>query len=307
MTTNTVDPLSHTLRYRTLPMDLWLQVLPGLDPLESLTAIYLIAGPQTNRCGIFQLSVGRMAEDLKLSQRAVRRSVDAVLRKTGWRFDETSRVLWICAWWTWNPPQNRNVLIGALKDLGTVPDSSLIAEYRQHLSPLDPAYHETFIQIIGQRYPEGSLECSPEDSPQPSPEPSPNRNRNMKGNRKLEQETELPQAVLELFETSFWDFYPERGGKKIGKQVAFEKWSALPEEDRPKVSIAVKHYAASPDVQNGVGIRDAHRWLRSGGKDHNGRPIEPWREWLEPATAQPINGKGIPSATKIADKKFVGF
>lgn len=100
-----------------------------------------------------------------------------------------------------------------------------------------------------------------------------------------EKKTETPPAVLELFETSFWNPYPLRKGRKLGKPEALKKWLALSEEDRPKVSTALKHYAASPDIQDGIGIKDPHRWLRN--KDG-----EPWRDWLEPVAAQPsINGK----------------
>ncbi len=52
----------------------------------------------------------------------------------------------------------------------------------------------------------------------------------------------------------------------------------LKEEEIPLVLKAVKEYANSPDIKNGIGIRDPKRVLRDG----NGN--EYWKEWLNRET-----------------------
>lgn len=171
------------LRYRNLPHAVWLEIVPKLhSPNEIAVLIYLIAGLQANRCGLYQLSLGRMSEDLRLSTQETRQAFDAVLRTTGWPYDEENRVLWIPQWWGWNPPQNANVLRGAMKDLTGVPVCPLVHEFRNHIETLHPDYHEIFGQTFDERYPQSSPKCSPERSPKGSP--------NRKGKRKQKKEGE---------------------------------------------------------------------------------------------------------------------
>ena len=74
----------------------------------------------------------------------------------------------------------------------------------------------------------------------------------------------------------FWNLYPMRNGKRVEKPGAVKKFQALKPDDRVLVLTAVRNYARSELVEKGIGIKDAHRWLRTG-KDH-----EPWRDWMEP-------------------------
>lgn len=99
---------------------------------------------------------------------------------------------------------------------------------------------------------------------------------------------EIPPAVAVEFNT-FWELAPMRNGKRLGRSEAIRKFDALSAEDRKRVLIAVKHYAESKQVKDGIGVMDPHRFLRRG-KD------EPWREWIEPEHATPTNGHG-PSLT----------
>src|SRR4029077_4323962 len=102
-----------------------------------------------------------------------------------------------------------------------------------------------------------------------------------------EQEQDMPPAVDKEFD-EFWKGYPKRNGKRLGKPEALKKWKSLNVEDRKQVLVAVQHYARSEMVVKGIGIKDPHRWLRSGKDD------EPWRDWIEPEqpSKKLMNGHG---------------
>jgi hypothetical protein len=74
----------------------------------------------------------------------------------------------------------------------------------------------------------------------------------------------------------FWKLYPARNGKKLLKGEALKKFGLLAPDDRTLLLTAVKNYAVSALVSKGIGIKDPHRWIRTGSND------EPWRDWIEP-------------------------
>ena len=75
---------------------------------------------------------------------------------------------------------------------------------------------------------------------------------------------------------SFWKKYPARNGRKLGKEEARKLFYQLPAEDLSKILLAVKNFAFSQQVKDGVGIMDPKRFINRG----NG--AEPWRDWVEP-------------------------
>lgn len=70
--------------------------------------------------------------------------------------------------------------------------------------------------------------------------------------------------------SEFWNLYPKRKGKRLGKPeaVSYFKNNVKP-SDQESLLIAVKNYADSSDSKNGY-AKDAHRWLRD------------WQQWLTP-------------------------
>ncbi|QOJ35584.1 MAG: hypothetical protein HRU82_11815 [Nitrospira sp.] len=102
-----------------------------------------------------------------------------------------------------------------------------------------------------------------------------------------EPEQDIPPAVDEGFE-EFWNRYPMRNGKRVGRSEALRKWQRIPPDQYGQVLIAVQHYATSKTVSEGIGIKDPHRWLRNGNKD------EPWREWIEPEHKVTMTKSSLP-------------
>jgi hypothetical protein len=144
-------------RYRRLFPRIWRH--PGFRHLPETSqrlALYVLAGPQTNRCGLFCFSMATAAEDLGVSVHALRKRLAEVQATFDWCFDPDARVLYIPSWWRWNPPENMNVLLGALKDLGDVPPCRLVAAFAENIETLPPTFHQTFRERCPQRLPERS-------------------------------------------------------------------------------------------------------------------------------------------------------
>ena len=72
--------------------------------------------------------------------------------------------------------------------------------------------------------------------------------------------------------SDFWNLYPKRNDKKLGKATSGRLWSKLSHGDRAVALSAVTNYAEACDTALTIS-KDPERWLR-------GRC---WVDWLEPA------------------------
>ena len=86
------------------------------------------------------------------------------------------------------------------------------------------------------------------------------------------EETDTSTHVDAAFER-FWESYPKRNGKRVGKSKAHSAWKRLNNSDRQAATVGVGHYRAACD--GGITIaKDAFRWLRD----------KAFEDWLTPAT-----------------------
>ncbi len=85
--------------------------------------------------------------------------------------------------------------------------------------------------------------------------------------------------MIEFLE--FWNIYPCRNGRKIGKSEAQRKFFLLSAKHRPLLIQATKNYVNSQDVKNGIGIKDPHRFIKDG---YGG---ERWREYIGNGAVKP--------------------
>jgi hypothetical protein len=70
----------------------------------------------------------------------------------------------------------------------------------------------------------------------------------------------------------FWELYPTRNGKKIGRRECFEFFlKNFPQAEIPSLFIATQYYAQSKTVKDGY-AKDPIRFLK---KDF-------WKDWIEP-------------------------
>ena len=125
----------------------------ALSATEQRVVFYLLYGPQTNRIGLYHLSVATAAEDMNVSLDSFRRALTKVAVSFGWMFDAHARVFYIPTWWRWNHPDHDKVLKGNLKDLSELPPCGLVDAFARNLAYLTPELHESFAEAIHIRLP----------------------------------------------------------------------------------------------------------------------------------------------------------
>jgi hypothetical protein len=141
-------------RYRKVFARLWRH--PGFVELtdgERVLAFYLITGPQTNRLGLYVLSIATAAEDLGTVPETLKKRLVTVCQTFGWLFDGKARVIYIPSWFKWNPPENANVMKGSLKDLNEIPPCGLVDAFARNVETLPETLHEAFLEGLRQRLP----------------------------------------------------------------------------------------------------------------------------------------------------------
>ena len=61
-----------------------------------------------------------------------------------WEWDADARVLYLPTWWRYNQPENANNVIGNLKDLADLPETSLLERFSANTAYLAEGLGETF-------------------------------------------------------------------------------------------------------------------------------------------------------------------
>jgi hypothetical protein len=272
-------------RYRKIDPRIWTdEKFRRLTAEEQRITLYVLTAPQCNRIGLFSFSPGKAAEDLGTLPPTFQKGFENVCRTLRWEWDPEARVIYLPTWWKYNPPENQNVLIGNLKDLDDLPETPLLERFSANTAYLSEGLAETFTQTLAKR----------------SPERSPKRSANQEQEQEQEQEQkqDAPSALEREFDR-FWETYPTRDGKRLGKGEAMRKFRALAPADRQLVLVATRHYAASSQVRKGIGIKDPHRFLRSGKGD------EPWREWLTPDVPSQRPARALTCTKRLPNGRFL--
>lgn len=152
-------------RYRRVRSRLWVEEpFIGLTEGEKLVVLYLLTGPFTNAIGLYRLPIGVMAEDLRMTVPTARRRFATLCRAFGWRYDSTTRILWLPAWVHENPPQNPNIVTAWRSAFGEIPESDLKA----HAG----AFIQEFLAQRGESFAKSFVERSNHlpNAPDPDPE-----------------------------------------------------------------------------------------------------------------------------------------
>lgn len=91
----------------------------------------------------------------------------------------------------------------------------------------------------------------------------------------------------------FWQAWPRRNGKRLGRRDAERLWARLTPAERDLALTGARHYATASDAGL-AGAMDAHRWLRAAG----------WTDWQTPAVADPHRqARGQPPARPNPDAR----
>lgn len=91
--------------------------------------LYLLSGPQTNRVGLFKLSLAQAGEDLHKPVTQVRRLLETVCRAFDWLYDDDAQVFFVPTWWEYNHVENPKNLKGYLTDLNDMPRTALVTKF----------------------------------------------------------------------------------------------------------------------------------------------------------------------------------
>lgn len=135
-----------------------------------------------------------------------------------------------------------------------------------------------------------SLE-TPKDDPPMIRSDSPEQSRAERSEQIREgSEASPPVDPLRGFD-KFWEAYPARNSKKLGKAKAVVHWKRLTLEQRREAYRGALHYAEACEADLTL-AKDAERWLRD----------KCWTDWQAPAVASPrTNGHTAPNAVVIRE------
>ncbi len=226
---------------------------------EKAIFLYLITNPHTHMSGLYYLPLSLATEELGTTVKwpAIwHRFADLQIAY----YDDDQRLVWVCKMYGYQG-KGENIAKSVARHLQSFHPSFLLSQFISMYGFIKPLLSKDFIQWVGEGVQEGVH--NPLRTPSiPIPIPIP-----------IPIHIPIPE---ERFEKEFWEPYPARDGKKIGKALALEKYRKLSEEDRGRIATAVQHLAAHPRSKDGIGIKDPHRWLL------DGKGNEPWREWIEP-------------------------
>ena len=272
MTTQNTHP-SDRPRYRLVYPVFWMDPgVVGLTLEEKGVALYCLTGLQTNRIGLYKLSLGAAAEDLGITTDSMKKKFAVVIKAMDWEYDEASRVLFIPSWWRWNPARNPNILKGNLKDLDEVPATALTDGFIKvgtelHSGNMQTTFKETTLKRLAKRW-HNKPPTQDQDQDQDQEELPlvvPEKNEPTKESYKSANGKILKGDVLKRFEQ-----FLEAFDSKAGKAAAANSWlkidstkSLVVDELFAKIIAGAKRYAAKrPSIkQQGSTPKMAQGWL----------------------------------------------
>ena len=92
----------------------------------------------------------------------------------------------------------------------------------------------------------------------------------------------------------FWEAYPRRNGKKVGKAKARAKWRALLYDSKRSAYAAVLNYAKAIEAGSTI-ARDAERFLVA----------KWWEDWLDGPGEGPQGRRGSSAQVKSAAQEYL--
>lgn len=148
-------------RYRKIDPRIWTdEKFRLLTPEQQRIALYILTA-QANRIGLFSFSPGKACEDLRTSTQAFQKGFLRVCQDLNWEWDSVARVIYLPTWWRYNQPENANNVIGNLKDLDDLPETSLLPRFCENTTYLSNSLVQTFARTLAKRSPQPSLKRSP--------------------------------------------------------------------------------------------------------------------------------------------------
>lgn len=181
-------------RFRKIDPRIWTdEKFRQLTGEQQRIALYILTA-QSNRIGLFSFSPGKACEDLGTLPPTFLKGLLKVCQTLNWEWDAKARVLYLPTWWRYNHPENVNNVIGNLKDLDDLPETSLLERFSTNTICLSECLVETFTQTLSKRSPQRFLKRSPSQEQEPE----------QKQEQKLPP---TPQGEMERI-VEFWNLIP---------------------------------------------------------------------------------------------------
>jgi hypothetical protein len=234
-----------------------------------LLALYLLTCPARRTEGLFRLPRAYAAADLGWPSHRLDDAWDQLVRVGFLEEDEETQLVLLPAALRYQPAENPNQTKAVLAHLRDLPPSPLVGRLHEAARELCPRLARAMDEELVSPTLMDALEELTR-APEPVAEA---------------EEPDAEPAVDELAEpfTAFWELYPKRNGKKVGKRLAADKWRKLTGPKRQAAMAAVVHYRDACDA--GLTLaKDAHRWLAACA----------WEDWSTPAEAAPRRGGFVP-------------
>lgn len=240
----------------------------GWDDDTRLLALYLLTCPHRTTEGIFRLPRKYVQADLEWSPQRFDERLRQLIDDGFCKYDADAQVVLVTGAMKYQACANPNMAAGVVKRLAELPETPLTCDFKR--------LAERFDEQLTKALPEGFGE--PQALAQalalaPSPGES-STGVDVEGG-------ESGADDLPSFD-EFWDLYPPRNGKKLGKDNARIEWRKLKPDERARAMVGAKHLAASDQLP-----KDAERFLRRAKGGKGGFPFDDWQEPAKNTGAQP--------------------
>ena len=272
-------------KYRKIDTRIWDdEKFEELAPLEKLVAFNVLTG-QSNRVGLFKLSLGKGAEQTGMSADSYGIAIGRVCDTLNWGFDKTRSVVFIPSWFKYNPPENPKHLAGCLSDLHEIPQTDLLAVFKSNVTHIPRHCLEVWqksvdsygIAIpIAMPYQKQEQKQEQKNTPQPP-----------KGEKSGVAEKRHPHPVKDEITPGFlrfWSAWPSHE-RKIGKANCVRIWKRTKLEPiAERVIDALERCKVSRGwtKDHGEYIPAPERWLRK----------TPWLTDPTETCGQPVPDEG---------------
>ena len=132
--------------YRKIFTQIWQdEKFQRLDSDSQILFFYVLTSPHSNAIGLYYLPEPYIQADLRWNKERVSKGLTKLLQGGLISYDKSSKLILVTNFLKYNPIDNKNLLICAIKILQALPKSPLISHYKTIIEPL--------IKQLGSSYP----------------------------------------------------------------------------------------------------------------------------------------------------------
>ena len=238
-----------------------------------LLALYFLTCPHRTTEGLFRLPKEYAQSDLNWTRERFGKGLAELLETGFLHYDEQTQIVLIPNALKYQAPENENQAKAAWARIEDLPSSPLTSMFK--------GLAERYALRLAELFPEGYGEGY--GNPLALTQALAPSLKTASGEEKEEEKTPNPKPVDDEDFRTFWEIYPKRDGKRLGKANTARQFSRLTQQARADILVAAKHYR---DACAGglTKAKDPERFVRD----------DVWGDWMEPATPDPersSNGK----------------